>query len=380
MAGGAFGVLVTGQISIEDAIRAINSEVMLFLFGMFVVGVALEESGYLHTIGHRLFRKVRSTDQFIFTLIFSFGLLSAVLMNDTLAIIGTPMVLYYAQKFHISPRLLLLALCCAVTTGSVMSPIGNPQNLLIASYSGLDNPFLSFILYLGLPTLASLGVTFLLFRFLYSADFGKNMSIVEEEPVKDPELAGIVRVSLSLLLLLIALRALAPVFPVSGEIGLPLIALLSAAPILLFSRKRMLLLRSVDWHTLIFFIAMFVLMGSVWQSGVFQSLLRSGIPDSVPGILALSVVVSQFISNVPFVALFQPLLIYRGIPIRQMLALVAGSTLAGNLTILGAASNVIVIQHAEKRGETLTFFEFLRFGIPLTLIQIGIFSLFLDFV
>jgi Na+/H+ antiporter NhaD/arsenite permease-like protein len=63
-----------------------------------------------------------------------------------------------------------------------------------------------------------------------------------------------------------------------------------------------------------------------------------------------------------------------------MFALAAGSTLAGNLTILGAASNVIVIQNAEKHGETLTFLEFLRFGVPLTLIQSGIFTLFLGFL
>jgi Na+/H+ antiporter NhaD/arsenite permease-like protein len=379
MTGGAFAVLLTGQISLQDAFQAINSDVLFFLFGMFIVGAALEESGYLITLGNQLFRKTRTTDQLVLLLIFSFGFLSAILMNDTLAIIGTPLVLFYGQKFRISSHLLLLALCCAVTTGSVMSPIGNPQNLLIASYSRMDNPFLIFGFYLGLPTIISLGITFLLLRLTFRQEFGRAVPGIAEESVKDPQLASIVRLSLLLLLGLIAARIVSPLFPVFGLISLPLIALTAAIPLLLFSKKRIKLFRSVDWTTLLFFVSMFVLMGSVWQSGIFQSLLRSGIPDTVPGILALSVLVSQFISNVPFVALFEPLLVYPGIPTTQVLSLAAGSTLAGNLTILGAASNVIVIQHAEKSGETLSFLEFLRFGVPLTLIQVGIFSLFLSF-
>jgi Na+/H+ antiporter NhaD/arsenite permease-like protein len=101
-------------------------------------------------------------------------------MNDTLAIIGTPLVLFYAQKFRISSRMLLLALCCAITTGSVMSPIGNPQNLLIASYSMTDNPFLIFALYLGLPTVISLGAAFLLLRFAYRNEFGHDAPIIRD--------------------------------------------------------------------------------------------------------------------------------------------------------------------------------------------------------
>jgi Na+/H+ antiporter NhaD and related arsenite permeases len=378
MTGGALAVLITGQISLSEAIAAINFEVMIFLFGMFVIGVALEESGYLYTLGNRWFCRARSIDQLVLILIFSFGILSAVLMNDTLAIIGTPLVLFYAQKYHISSRMLLLALCCAVTTGSVMSPMGNPQNFLIASYSGMENPFLSFAVYLGIPVMISLGLTFLLLRLFYRQEFGRSAPEIEGECVQDPQLSRLVQASLALLLMLIAARTLAPLVPVFQEISLSLIAVGAAAPLLLFSQRRMQLFRSVDWATLLFFIAMFILMGSVWQSGVFQSLLHEGVPDSIPGILLVSVVVSQFISNVPFVALFQPMLVYQGIPLTHVLALAAGSTLAGNLTILGAASNVIVIQQAEKRGETLSFLEFLRFGIPLTLIQVGIFSLYLS--
>ncbi|MDD1675549.1 MAG: anion transporter, partial [Methanomicrobiales archaeon] len=315
MLGGAVAVLVTGQITVSDAFRAINVDVMLFLFGMFVVGESLEESGFLYTLAHRLFSRAQTTDHLILLLIFSFGIFSTFLMNDTLAIIGTPLALFYARKLRISVQVLLLALCCAVTTGSVMSPIGNPQNLLVATYSGMENPFLSFALYLGIPTLISLGVTFLLIRAMYPKDFGKTALIQEEERITDTGLDALVRISLAILLILVIARTMVSVVPAFGVISLPAIAILSALPILLFSRKRFTVLRSIDWHTLIFFVAMFVLMGSVWQSGIFQSFLREGVPDSVPGIITVSVILSQFVSNVPFVALFQPLLVYQGIPL-----------------------------------------------------------------
>ena len=96
---------------------------------------------------------------------------------------------------------------------------------------------------------------------------------------------------------------------------------------------------------------------------------------SVPVILAASVLLSQLISNVPFVALFQPLLV--GAAPQDLMALAAGSTIAGNLFILGAASNVIIIQNAEKSGETLTFLEFARVGVPLTAANLVVYWLFL---
>jgi Na+/H+ antiporter NhaD/arsenite permease-like protein len=97
-------------------------------------------------------------------------------------------------------------------------------------------------------------------------------------------------------------------------------------------------------------------------------------------ILSVSVLLSQFISNVPMVALYQPLLLHAGVSTKGFMALAAGSTIAGNLFILGAASNVIIIQKAEKKSHhTLTFWDFAKVGIPLTMINITIYWLFLSF-
>ena len=163
-------------------------------------------------------------------------------------------------------------------------------------------------------------------------------------------------------------------------VPLPLIAVCAAVPVLLFGHDRVRLLKNIDWSTLVFFAAMFVLMESVWQTGFFQAFVDPGMVTSVPMILITSIVISQFISNVPFVALFQPMILQAGGTTVQLMALAAGSTIAGNLTILGAASNVIIIQNAEKRGETVTFFEFAKIGIPLTLLQFTVYWAWLSFL
>ena len=148
---GALLVLVFEEISPADAAHAINLDVMIFLFGMFVIGEAMQESGYLFHLFNSVFRHAKNLDQLLLLILFAMGFLSALLMNDTLAIIGTPLMLYLARNLGVSPKLLLLTLAFAVTTGSAMSPIGNPQNLLISINGSLANPFLVFLQYLFLP-------------------------------------------------------------------------------------------------------------------------------------------------------------------------------------------------------------------------------------
>jgi Na+/H+ antiporter NhaD/arsenite permease-like protein len=376
---GAVVVLLTGQISPLSALQAINPDVMLFLFGMFVVGVALCESGELLLLSNRVCRRAGDTRRLILLLVFSLGFLSALLMNDTLAIIGTPLVLYLARMNRVSPKLLLLTLAFSVTTGSVMSPIGNPQNLLVAVQGPVENPFLTFAWYLAIPTVICLGLVYLFLRVAFRHEnWGREITICSEE-VKDARLALLAKVSLAVLVALIALKVIGSFIGPGGWISLPLIALLAAAPVLALSGRRVEMVRKVDWETLVFFAAMFVLMEAVWESGVLQSffaLFGEGI-TAIPVILGLSVVVSQFVSNVPWVALYLPVITEAGGSTAALMALAAGSTIAGNLSILGAASNVIIIQNAEKEGETLTFREFVRIGLPLTLAQVLVYWLFL---
>src|SRR5690606_16125513 len=114
--------------------------VLLFLFGMFVMGRALEESGLLAELTFRTMRRAKTASALIATFLVATGLASAVLMNDTLAVVGTPVAVSLARSHGLPPKMLLLGLAFAVTTGSVLSPIGNPQNLLIALHGGLIGP------------------------------------------------------------------------------------------------------------------------------------------------------------------------------------------------------------------------------------------------
>ncbi len=381
MLGGALAVLITGQIAPFDALRAINPDVMLFLFGMFIVGEALVESGYLAYVAHRFFSHAKNPDQLVLIILFGMGLLSALLMNDTLAIIGTPLVLTLATRFKLSPTLLLITLAVAITTGSVMSPIGNPQNLLIAQESGMTGAFVTFGSYLLVPTLINLVIAFGILRLFYAREFLPK--IMENDAIIpcDSRQTFPVKCSLAIILILASANIAASLMGARMMITLPLIALGAAVPVILFSGQRWAVIRGIDWATLVFFAAMFVLMESVWQTGFFQSFVDGSMVSSVPMILGTSVIISQFISNVPFVALFQPMILEVGSgSVPQLMALAAGSTIAGNLTILGAASNVIIIQNAEKHGHTISFIEFAKVGIPLTILQIAVYWIFLSMV
>ena len=158
---GAVAVLVTGQIGPREALGAIDPDIMLFLFGMFVVGQALEESGYLFHLSYLAFRRAGSADGLILSILFGFGIASAFLMNDTLAVIGTPLVLLLAKQHRMSPKVLLLALAFAVTIGSVVSPIGNPQNLLVAIHGRMPNPFVEFFRLTWIALIAAAPILFL---------------------------------------------------------------------------------------------------------------------------------------------------------------------------------------------------------------------------
>jgi Na+/H+ antiporter NhaD/arsenite permease-like protein len=163
----------------------------------------------------------------------------------------------------------------------------------------------------------------------------------------------------------------------SFRINFSYIAIFSALPILL-SSQRWTLIKRLDWGTLLFFASTFILVQSVWDSGFFQTKINQFhlSVTHIALILVISLILSQFISNVPLVALYLPLLIQHHLPNSHLLALAVGSTIAGNLSILGAASNIIIIQNAEKRGDPgLGFFEFIKLGAPLTVINILIYSL-----
>ncbi|MEM3427681.1 MAG: SLC13 family permease, partial [Nitrososphaerales archaeon] len=156
---GAVAMVFSGVIEVSEAYRAINLEVIVFLFSMFTFVTAMDVSGMLEDLAAKLFLKAKKPEDIVYLTFFVFGLASAVLMNDTLALMGTPIMISLAKKMRISSKPLLITLAFSVTIGSALTPMGNPQNLLIALVSGLSAPVLTFVLYLALPTLANLFLT-----------------------------------------------------------------------------------------------------------------------------------------------------------------------------------------------------------------------------
>lgn len=368
---GAVGMLITGEVALVDALHSVDVGIMVFLFCMFVVGAALEESGLLVRMSGAVLGRFGTGPCFILALVFAAGIGSAILMNDTLAVIGTPLVLGYARMTGVSPKVLLLALAFSVTTGSVTSPIGNPQNLLVATAGGFSDPVVTFFIALAPPTAIALLLVCVFLLLIDPALLHLRIDrTISEVSVADPGLSRLACLSLIVIAVLIAATVL---LSLGGGTGIPLpaIAMVAAFPLLLFSSRRLDLLRQVDWPTLIFFAAMFVVMEGVRESGAVAGIFQDIGPAAIgiPAIIALGIVLSQFVSNVPFVALALPILVDAGVGEAEMLALAAGSTIAGNLTVIGAASNVIIVQGAERRGVHLGFFAFMKVGLPLTLMQ-----------
>ena len=216
MTFGALTCLLTGQISPTNALMSINQDVILFLFGMFVVGVGLEESGYLSHMSYKIFKRAKTSDELIILILFIVGIASAFLMNDTLAIIGTPIVLHLSRKHKTSPKLLLLTLAFAVTIGSVMSPIGNPQNLIIALEGDIKNPFILFFKFLLVPTILNLVIAFFVLRFFYKDNFNNGSLNHSEESIKDKSLARLSKASLYI----IAIMIISKILIVTAEINI----------------------------------------------------------------------------------------------------------------------------------------------------------------
>ena len=384
MALGALSVLTLGQITPMQAVQVIEWQIILFLFGMFIVGAAAESSGLLKQYAFSYLTRFRSTRQFLFVFIFFIGFLTAFLMNDTVAVIFVPFALWCAAHYKIPAKTMLFTLAASVTTGSALSPIGAPPNLLIA-VEGLNGSFLPFLIYLAIPALISLGLVYVWISFsLRSSSSDKRKMTATSQinsktrtssdlPADDSSRHLRFLTVFSLILVFLAVFVYIGASVSSYHFPIAAIAFAGALPLLVFSKKRFEFIQKIDWPTLLFFISMFVLIESVSMTGFFQNFFPENFASSVPILYSMSIIVSQFLSNVPFVSLVLPLLESQSASVLGYMTLAAGNTIAGNLTIFGAASNIIIIQQAEKSGETLTFFEFLKFGLPLVLMQSAVF-------
>jgi Na+/H+ antiporter NhaD/arsenite permease-like protein len=390
MLAGAVAMIFSGALPLQEAYAAINLDVIFFLLGMFSIVAAMDLSGLLEYLTARMVRFSRTPQRALALVLFGMGLLSAFLVNDTLALTATPIMLGLSKQMRIKPSVLFVTLALGVTIGSVMTPVGNPQNLLIALSSGIPNPMLDFLYYLVPSTIIGLVVTFLILKFYYRKDLAKSVEDFETislPAVKDKRLARLSAYVAGAVVVGFFLVGIAQVFGVQGNINLGTISLLGATTVYLLSTRRREILASVDWGIIIFFMSLFIVVQGFWDSNALQWLLLylpalnpSDIVVSLGVIILTSLIFSQLLSNVPFVAVYikaMQAVGFTGSNVKAWVALAGASTLAGGLSLLGAASNVIILEEAESRGSGFSSIEFSKIGLLVTIPNILVLYLFL---
>jgi Na+/H+ antiporter NhaD/arsenite permease-like protein len=361
---GATALVAIGVIPLPEAFKAVDWNTIVLLFAMMVLNVNLRIAGFFHLITSRVVRLAKTPRRLLALVIVVSGVLSAIFLNDTIALMMTPLVLELALALRRNPIPYLVALVTAANAGSVAAITGNPQNMLVGISSGIS--FVSFTAALAPVAVASLLVIWLVMIAVYRSEF-RPVMLISDVTLPGEEDPALLRKSMFATgVMLVALVAGAPI---------PLAAL-AAAALLLISRRREPehVFAEIDWGLLVFFASLFVVTGAIETSGLGKDLFAWMRPwaDGGPAKLtAVSVVLSNIVSNVPAVMLFRPVVPTLAEPHTAWLTLAMATTLAGNLTLMGSVANLIVAEIARRRGVQLTFVEYLKSGMPIAIATLG---------
>ena len=371
--GGAM-MLLAGIVTPAQAIASINLDVILLLVGMMVLVSGLDVCGFFDLVSTWIAGRARTQTGFLAGLMVSAAFLSALVLNDAIALLMTPIVVRSTRALKVRAVPYLVALAIAANIGSVATEIGNPQNAYVAIVSGI--PFLSFaavllpVMLLGLAL--ALGLVWLAFRKDLRAPLAKVAAL---PPIRLQRNGLAVTLGVGV--------AVVAGFVLSTPAWLPLIALAGGAFVLFFlpfvsTTNARALVGKVDWTIILFFVGLFVLLGGVQASGLsgdIQAGFTTAFGAQAGGLAwltGLSAVLSNLISNVPAVLLLAQVVPGAANPHLLWLALASSSTLAGNATILGAACNVIVVQVAAREGVDVSWREFMKAGLPVTLATLAV--------
>jgi Na+/H+ antiporter NhaD/arsenite permease-like protein len=376
---GAVSILALGVINLAEAFASVNTSVLLFLFGAFLIVGIMIQTGLLQYAAIAFLRIAKSPSKLLLLVIAFVSFSSAFLVNDAVVLVTTPIVLMACNVAKLRKAPYLIAVALSSNIGSALTPIGNPQNVLIKIESGIGT--LYFMERMAIPVLLGVIAEYYILRTIYRKDLAATLDAELPDPgtMLKSRRGAIVSGALAVIVIL--------GFLTSDLTGAPiaLVAIAGGTVALAISSNRRQAIKDVDWGTLVFFASMFIVMNTVASSGLLQALFSSFTPtlfaggsSSILSIFGLSLVVSQITSNVPFVSLMLPIFKGAGASPIQWLALAAGSTLAGNLTLLGAAANIIVLEAAENRGSTFSFYEFLKAGLPVSLVTSAIAMIFLS--
>lgn len=370
---GATLLIITGSISLEKAYAAIDLNTIVLLFSMMVLNINLRLAGFFGLVVNRVIRLAKSPRQLLLLTVLSSGILSALFLNDTIVIMFTPLIVEVTLALKRNPIPYLMGLATAANVGSTATIIGNPQNMLIGMSANFS--FVSFAKYLTPVAVAGLGIVWLMIIFIYPKEF-KTQSLSYHAEIRVRIFKPLLSKSIiSLTLMLIAFLAGAPV-PVAA---------LGAASLLLITRriKPQRVFVELDWALLVFFSGLFVVTTAIETSGFGEylfSLARPLINNGMESLTVVSAILSNLISNVPAVLLFKPVIPALANPKVAWLVLAMATTFAGNLTLLGSVANLIVAESAKSKGVQLSFYEYLKAGMPITVITLLIGILWFNFI
>ncbi|GAB4183154.1 MAG: anion transporter [Calditrichia bacterium] len=362
---GATMLLLSGICSLEEAKDYIDFPTIIILFSIMIINANIKFSGFFDLVVNYFVKNISSPKKLLALLIILSGFLSALFLNDTIVLVFTPMVLMLAGKYKIRPVPYLIALATSANIGSAATLIGNPQNILIASYSGI--PFDLFLWYQLPVTLLSLLVVYVVVILYYSLDFKNKLKadrIVIKTRLHKPLLIKATVATIGMISAMLLGASMA-------------VTAMCAASLLLITRriKPSRVYREIDWSLLVFFSSLFVITGVVqtlipenFWTGIL--VFKSG--SATLDLSAVSLIASNVVSNVPAVLLLSKFIHFFGEGYIPWLVLSMSSTFAGNLTLVGSVANLIVAESAAQQGVHLGFGEYLKAGIPITLISIAI--------
>ncbi len=357
-------MVATGVLSLEEAYRAIDFDTIVLLFGMMIVVANLRLSGFFRVITHWIAAYVKRPITLLGMVIVSSGVLSAFLVNDTICLVMTPLVLELVTRLKRNPIPYLLATATASNIGSVATITGNPQNIIIGSLSRI--PYGDFAAALVPVAVVGLVIGAVLIALSYRSEF---FSRDQFEKINVPT-----RFHGPLLVKSVAVLA---VMIVLFFIGQPVakVAIVGGAFLLLTRRVRPeKVYIEIDWPLLVMFVGLFVVVGGLEKAAIttdVSAAIGRQHLDNTAILAGVTAVLSNVVSNVPAVLLLKSFVPNLHDPQRAWLVIAMAATLAGNFTLVGSVANLIVAQRAKARGVEFDFWTYFKVGAPLTILTIA---------
>ncbi|MCA9401856.1 MAG: ArsB/NhaD family transporter [Candidatus Omnitrophica bacterium] len=392
--------ILCGLISFEEAVSAVDFNVIFLLVGMMVSVHILSKTGFFEWIAISLAKQAKGEPLFImlFLLIIT-ALLSAFLDNVTTIILIVPVTILIAQILEINPQRFIILEAIASNIGGTATLIGDPPNIVIGSHAKLS--FNSFLINLG-PA-----ILFVFAAFLISVVFISHKNIRIENKLKErvlnalPHLAIIDPKNMKRSLMIFGVMFAGLFFHEKINVEPGLIAIV-ASMIMLFVCKHDgdEVIGSAEWGVIFFFIGMFMLVASLKVNGVIAFIGKSIIVATGHNVLGIclmvlwgSAIFSAILDNIPFVIAMVPLIQgvidnFSGQSIDPLVlqntiseplwwSLALGACLGGNGTLIGASANIVMARIAEKNNCSVRFIRFCKFGIPFTLQSLIITTLYI---